>query len=173
MSEAPRTTDEEFRSFMRDRFRPTVGRLMKRERRLSQADAEDIVQNAFLEAYKWWSKIRDPEGFLWDRVKKRTLDHWEKQKSTPETPCDTSDRAFARPAPKGAEPDVCVEFLHYDGLISQLPPETQRLVVMAARGASGQELAKEFGVKEGAIRVRLVRARQQLRALNGESEAQR
>jgi RNA polymerase sigma factor (sigma-70 family) len=170
VSNEPRATDE-FRSFFRARYNPTVRRLMAREPRLSQADAEEIVSTAFNETSRWWSTVRDPEAFLWDRVSKRNVDFWRKQQTLQEFPCEISETIIAKTAPKDGEPEHCVDLLRLNELIGELSPDDQRLIAMDYLGATAAEQAEELGTTEGAIRVRLHRAKKRLETLvNREAE---
>ncbi|MER6112669.1 RNA polymerase sigma factor [Streptomyces hirsutus] len=162
--EVPRT-EEEFASFFKDSYNPTVRRLMAREARLLQADAEAIVALAFHETSVQWREVRDPGGFLWDRVVKRLIDHWRKQRTTPEIPCDTSERIFVRPAPMDGEPERCVERMHVNMLIDELSPLDQQAIRLDLDGATSAELAEALGTTANAARVRLHRAKARLAKL--------
>ncbi|KQX77053.1 MULTISPECIES: RNA polymerase sigma factor [unclassified Streptomyces] len=163
-SEAPRTADE-FESFFLTAYNPTVRRLLARETRLAQADAEDIVATAFAETQRNWSAVLDPPAFLWDRVTKRHIDFVRKRMATPEIPCALSAPVFVRPAPKDGEPEPCMDARRIEELISRLSPDDQRVIIMASWGATSAEQAKELGIEEGAFRVRLHRAKRRLRKL--------
>jgi RNA polymerase sigma factor (sigma-70 family) len=162
---------DEFRSFFRDRYNPTVRRLMARETRLAQADAEEIVATAFHETARWWSRIRDPEAFLWDRVTLRLLDFWKKQKTLQEYPSDLSEKTILRTAPKDGEPERCIDLLRLNELIGKLSTDDQRLLAMDYLGATNKQQAELSGTTEGAVRVRLHRAKNRLKKLiNQEAE---
>ncbi|MER7937903.1 MULTISPECIES: RNA polymerase sigma factor [unclassified Streptomyces] len=175
-NEAPRTRDEAgFEAFFGERFTPTVFRLMARESRLAQADAEDIVSAAFWETSENWSKIRDPEGYLWDRVAKRHIDFWRKLKTREaEHLCDPAESIATKPAPEGEEPEQCVGVLHLRELIGKLSTDDQRVINMESWGVSHEDVAKALGVTEGTYRVRLHRAKRRLEKLvNEEAGGQR
>ncbi|MEU6258648.1 sigma factor-like helix-turn-helix DNA-binding protein [Streptomyces sp. NPDC047043] len=163
-NEAPRTMDE-FRSFFRTRYNPTVRRLMARESRLAQADAEDVVAAAFQETAQWWTSVRDPEAFLWDRVIKRHVDFWRKQQALREVPCEMSEKIVVQTAPKDGEPEHCVGLLRLNELIGQLSTDDQRVIAMDYFGATAAQQAKELGTTEQAARVRLHRAKKRLQKL--------
>ncbi|MFJ5064623.1 RNA polymerase sigma factor [Streptomyces nigra] len=162
--EAPRT-EEEFDAFFKDSYTPTVRRLMGRETRLTQADADAIVARAFHETYMRWSEVRDPQGYLWDRVVKRLIDHWRKQQATREVLCDTSERIFVRPAPMDGEPERCMDRMHVEKLIDELSPRDQRAIRLDLAGATSAQLAEALGTTENTARVCLHRAKTRLAKL--------
>ncbi|MEV6179904.1 sigma-70 family RNA polymerase sigma factor [Streptomyces sp. NPDC052015] len=163
-NEAPRT-EEEFNAFFKASYNPTVHRLMRLEARLAQADAQAIVARAFHETSMRWSEVRDPGGFLWDRVVKRTIDHWRKQEATPEIPCDTSERIFVRPAPMDGEPERYMDRMHVEKLIDELSPRDQRAIRLDLEGATSAQLAEALGTTENAARVCLSRAKKRFAKL--------
>lgn len=71
----------------------------------------------------------------------------------------------------GIEPDPLMEAAHrqrvrrlYRG-VSALPPSLRDVVVLSLSGASQREVGHRLGITEGAVAVRLFRARQNLRAM--------
>ncbi|MBV1940858.1 sigma-70 family RNA polymerase sigma factor [Streptomyces sp. BV286] len=162
MSENP-CTPEDFNAFFRRMCNPTVKRLM-RYGRLTQHDAEDIAQQAFAETSKNWVRIRKPEGFLWDRVTKRLLDHIREQKRIP-IPYDLSEDFTLITAPVDGEPERHVDAERLKELIRELPIDDQAVLLLQRMGASCKEMADFTGATEGAVRVRLCRARKQLKTM--------
>jgi DNA-directed RNA polymerase specialized sigma24 family protein len=164
-SEAPRT-DDEFRTFYRWSYNRTLRRLMAKSR-LSQQDAEDVLSKAYQETARCWRQIRDPQGFLWDRVSKRLLDHVEKAKRAHEREflCDVTDNVIVQAAPAGGEPEQCVGLLRLNELFGRLSADDQKVIALAYSGASKEEQAKAFGSTVGAVKVRLSRATMKLRKL--------
>ncbi|MEV0487257.1 sigma factor-like helix-turn-helix DNA-binding protein [Streptomyces sp. NPDC050508] len=164
--EAPRTKDE-FSPFFRARFNPTVRRLMAREPRLAQVDAEVIVSIAFEETSRGWSKVRDPEAFLWDRVSLRLMDFWRKnmRRASEEYLCADTEKVVMQTAPKDGEPEHCIDVFRLQELIGELSPLDQRVIAMDYLGATCAEQAKALGMLEGTFRVCLHRAKQRLKKL--------
>ncbi|MFF3585005.1 RNA polymerase sigma factor [Streptomyces mirabilis] len=166
--EAPRTRDEdEFASFFHTRFNPTVRRLMAREARLPQADAEDIVSAAFREMHRDWSAVRDPEAWIWNRTLLRNIDFWRRQqlRKDAERLTDFSELSSLPSASKDGEPEECINLNHVYELIGKLSPEDQRMITRDYCGVSHEEQAKELGLSPNTFRVRLHRAKRRLEKL--------
>ncbi|MET7913967.1 sigma-70 family RNA polymerase sigma factor [Streptomyces avermitilis] len=163
-NEAPRTK-EEFDAFFRASYNWAVGRLMGRDARLDSSEAQAIVSTAFHETFTHWSKVRDPRGFLWDRVAKRAIDYWRKQQATREAPYDVAEGVFVRPAPMDGEPERCMDRMYLEKLIDELPPRDQRAIRLHLDGATTRELAAALGADEVAARVCLSRARKRFAKL--------
>ncbi|MGW7090063.1 RNA polymerase sigma factor [Streptomyces sp. NPDC054871] len=164
-SEEPRTADE-FTSFFRARYNPTVRRLMSRQRWLPQADAEDIVSAAFYEASRKWKGIENPEAWLWVRVCKRFFDYLRKKQALNECPGDLLETVIGpSDTENGKWEERCLDLLRLNRLISKLPTEDQRLITMYRLGATGKEQAAALKTTEGAVRVRLHRAKNLLKTM--------
>ncbi|WP_307680591.1 RNA polymerase sigma factor [Streptomyces sp. V4I2] len=133
---------------------------------ISKTDAEDVLSVAYTETSRAWDDIVDPEGFLWDRVSKRFLDHVRKQKQRDqEFLCDPSEKIAHVPAPVDGEPEGCVGLIRLAELITQLPPDDQKVIVMDACGDSKEDQAVALSTSPGAARVRLSRAKKKLDVL--------
>jgi RNA polymerase sigma factor (sigma-70 family) len=127
--------------------------------RLVGDDAEDLVQEALLRAYLGLSQLRDPARFgAWlcgiavnlakMRLRRRALE----------------TRLLSEPATDGGPEELEVLRLVRDA-IEVLPPGQRDVVVLHyVDGLSCDEIAALLGPSPGAVRVRLHRARRQLRA---------
>ncbi|MFF0205850.1 RNA polymerase sigma factor [Streptomyces sp. NPDC005017] len=162
--EAPERPDE-FAAFYRASYGRTLRRLIKKGQ-ISQHDAEDILSIAYAETARQWCNIRDPHGYLWDRVCKRFLDYWRKRKQQGrEALCDPSGEISVLPESAASRPEGCVELARLYELIAQLPADDQLLILMDAYGYSKEDQATKLNVSPGAVRVRLCRAKKKLDAL--------
>src|SRR6266702_1353660 len=125
---------------------------------LAGDQAEDLVQEALLRAYLGLSQLRDPARFgAWlcgiavnlakMRLRRRALE----------------TRLFAEPGSNGGFEERELLLLVRDA-VDILPPGQRDAVLMHyIDGLSCEEIAVLLGSSPGAIRVRLHRARQQLR----------
>lgn len=132
----------------------------------SFADAEDVAQEAFVQAYFHVNTLRDPAALLpWlrrvtDRLALKRL------RSRREQPADPEDFT-ALADPHGA----IGEMVEVESLLSQLPGimrEAVSLTVLA--GYTCAEAARILGVREGTVKSRLNRARAKLKEVLGMSE---
>jgi RNA polymerase sigma factor (sigma-70 family) len=137
--------------------RPQVEAVVRRI--LPRDEAEDVVQEALLRAYLGLSSLRDPERFTgWlcgialnlakMRLRRRAL-----------------ERRVAAAGGGGSEAAVDVEVLDVVRRAVELLPPGQRDVVLMhyVDDLSCEEIARLLGTSPGAVRVRLHRARAQLR----------
>jgi uncharacterized protein len=128
-------------------------------RRLVGDDAEDLVQEALLRAYLGLSQLRDPERFgAWLCGIAVNLAKMRLRRRARET------RLLSEPASDGGLEESEILGLVRDA-VEVLPPGQRDVVVMHyVDGLSCDEIAALLDSTPGAVRVRLHRARQQLRA---------
>ncbi|MEU5181118.1 sigma-70 family RNA polymerase sigma factor [Streptomyces longwoodensis] len=168
-NEAPRDSSA-FEPFFRATYAKMLDRLKRRRRDLSHPDAEEVVQDAYRRTWARWEEIRDPEAFLWDQVKKASVDRWRKQQTILETPCDTAEKFAAVPAPVADQPEQWVDVNHVRELMGQLSEQDQKVLNMEACGTPADERAEALGVAPGTARVQLYRARKKLSGLVTQDE---
>jgi RNA polymerase sigma-70 factor (ECF subfamily) len=146
----------------------------------NEEDARDVVQEAYLRAYKGIRRFRGDSAFstwlyritancaatyLGKRTKARHEDLDEQAPIADERPeVDPSHRA-----------DVADERRVLTEALSQLPPDMRAVVVLRdVYDLPHEAIAAELGISEGAAKVRLHRARRKLRErlfpLRGEGE---
>ncbi len=124
------------------------------------ADAEDLAQDAFVEAYLKLRQVRDPQRFagwlrtlalnvcrMWHR--RRRLEMTELPEETPAPPAD----------PEEEDPYARVS----TGLARLSPPLRMALVLHYLEGLSYQEMAAFLAVPIGTVMSRLHRARRSLK----------
>ncbi|MDO8586621.1 MAG: RNA polymerase sigma factor [Armatimonadota bacterium] len=127
----------------------------------SFADAEDVAQDAFVQAYLHLHELRDPEALLpWLRrvAERLSLTRIRGNRETPLAPEDIEIVAEAQR--DGVKKDT----LAVESLLGQLP-ETMREAVSLTflAGYTCAEAAHVIGVREGTIKSRLNRARAKLK----------
>jgi len=135
------------------------------------ADAEDVLQEAFVDAFRAlragrWDGRSKVETWLYRIVTNAGIDMLRRRRELP-------SESRAEPRFDGlvtAEARVALREL--DAMLSGLPPaERAALVLVAVEGLPAQEAAAMLGCSEGAVEQRLVRARATLRAQREEREA--
>ena len=135
----------------------------------NEEDARDVVQDAYLRAYKGLKRFRGEAAFpTWlyritancasTYLAKRTKARHEEL--TDETvPAD--DRPESDPA---AQADLVFEHERLNAALLTLPPEMRAVVVLRdVYDMPHEAIAAELGISEGAAKVRLHRARRRLR----------
>jgi RNA polymerase sigma factor (sigma-70 family) len=133
--------------------------------------SEDIAQDAFLNAWQHLRRLQNADSFLpWLRQITRNLarDHLRAKVRGP-YPVDDMEAAIAAaadPAPSPPEALIDEERTRAAGeLISALPEESRETLLLFYReGQSSQQVARLLGVSDAAVRKRLSRARQMVRA---------
>jgi RNA polymerase sigma-70 factor (ECF subfamily) len=131
----------------------------------SVADAEDLVQEAFVKAHR--ALVEDQfdgrstvETWLYRIVTNACLDHLRSSKRR-RRDTEPSDEIMAE---DGNSAETRVALRELDTWMSDLAPEQRvALVLSAIEGFSNLEIAKLMGCSEGSVEQRLVRARAALR----------
>ena len=161
----------------RRRVFAAVARLIAR-----REDVEDVAQDVFLRLYQSLGQLRTPEAFdfwLYRITTNAVYDYLRKRPRAREIfISDLEDRQL-----EAANVSACWQQLrdeqerlriteHVDRLLSRLLPADRILLVLReVEGLTMRELSEVYGVREGAIKLRLSRARGRLRqVLNSSSE---
>ena len=137
------------------------------------ADAEDVVQDAFLSA---WRSIRSFEGtsfraWLFRIVTNRALDRMRARKRRPELPLEPGDDeevTWAEPASPGPElADLAASreaLVAVEEALTQVPAEQRAaLLLRDVEGFAYEEIALMTGVEIGTVKSRIHRARVSVR----------
>ncbi|HZC06628.1 MAG TPA: sigma-70 family RNA polymerase sigma factor [Ktedonobacterales bacterium] len=145
----------------------------------SSADsAEDLAQETLLEAWRLLDRLREPEGLgAWLTAIARNVCHrWLRAHGREQAHLAPAISAYAYDegspllrnalASEADDPLAQVERAEVAALVSRALatlPETTRALTIASSALTTVELARSFGLSEGAVRVRLHRGRQALR----------
>lgn len=131
----------------------------------SLVDAEDVAQDAFVQAYLHLAELRDPNALLpWLRKTTERLALM-RVRSRRENPVDPVDLDLIAGSPEPTDSAGA------DSILSQLPAnmrETVSLTFLA--GYTCAEAARVMGVQEGTVKSRLNRARAKLKEVIAMSE---
>ncbi|MGH2712136.1 MAG: sigma-70 family RNA polymerase sigma factor [Actinomycetota bacterium] len=159
------TIDDTFESF----FRRTYARLAQASLLLtgSREEAQDVAQEALARAYSRWERVRtmdSPEGYVY----RTALNIVRKGagRSTPRTEQPSAGHSAQDPSIDIAERDRVMQAL------KSLPGGQREVLVMTEwLDLDTREVARALRIAESSVRVRLHRARSNLReALGGNHE---
>jgi RNA polymerase sigma factor (sigma-70 family) len=123
-------------------------------------DADDAVQNAYIEALQRWDRVRgydDPRAWV-ILVMKQRLGRLARERRRQET------MALRLPMPAVAGPEQTAEAREVLAALATLPrPQRTALVLYSLHGHPHQEIAEMLGLRAVTVRVSVHRARQALR----------
>ncbi|HQU89942.1 MAG TPA: sigma-70 family RNA polymerase sigma factor [Denitromonas sp.] len=131
--------------------------------------AEDVVQEAFVRAWQRWDQLRDkatPKPWLLTIVRREHARLYERKRFdyVDDAPEDLAIAADHDP----------LEMFELEQVIGNLPLSLREpFLLQTLGGFSCAEIAEQLETTEGAIMVRLTRARQALRGLMGEADRPR
>jgi RNA polymerase sigma-70 factor (ECF subfamily) len=141
-------------------------------------DAQDVVQDAYLRALKYFDGFRGAEaadGRAWLlAIVRNTAYTWRRRYRREASATEFDEQVHSEPADAHPEAallgDSARETLHQ--AIDRLPPEFREVIVLRElQGLSYKEIADVTGVPAGTVMSRLSRARSRLqRALYAEQE---
>lgn len=150
------------------------------------ADAEDLVQDALIRAYRFYDRYEPGTNFrawLFKILTNTYINRFRRQRARPqESSLDDTEEFFLYNQLGGAADDVgdvensVIDKLNADaiqGAIDRLPPQFRTTVQLAdVEGLSYAEIAEATGVAKGTVMSRLFRGRRQLqRALWDQAQA--
>jgi RNA polymerase sigma-70 factor (ECF subfamily) len=154
----------------------TSARLVRLSARMlgNVADAEDVVQEAYVKAYRsladgQFDRRAKVETWLYRIVINATIDA--RRKRARRGPLVDIDDETAVPPPAGDAPaEAHMALTELADWLGALPEDQQAaLVLKAIEGRESAEIAEILGCSEGAVEQRLVRARATLRQRRNES----
>jgi len=136
----------------------------------NESDAQDIVQEAYLRAFKFFSGFRGGDSRSWLlRIVRNAFHDWLKRNRREETGKPFEDE-LEQAADPSATPDSSLlektdnELLHE--AIAELPVEFREILVLRElEGFSYKEIAEVADVPLGTVMSRLARAREHLKTL--------
>jgi RNA polymerase sigma-70 factor (ECF subfamily) len=126
---------------------------------------EELAQEAFLRAYRAMIKgteVEHPKAWLYRIATNAVRDHWRRARLVRWLPLWENEHDPALSAPDPA--DGVAEQLAVQAALAQLSPRYRApLVLHTCEGLSTAEIAAVLGIRQGAVKMRLVRARTQFR----------
>ena len=131
----------------------------------NQADAEDVVQEAYVKAYRALSagefdRRSSTNTWLYRIVVNGAIDAKRSRKRRAEASDEQVDPGWDG----AARAEARLALAELDDWLAALPPEPRAaLVLQTMEGLNNSEIARIMGVSEGAVEQRLVRARATLR----------
>ncbi len=131
----------------------------------NQADAEDVVQEAYVKAYRAltageFDRRSSTNTWLYRIVVNGAIDAKRSRKRRAEASDEQVDPGWDG----AARAEARLALAELDDWLSALPPEQRAaLVLQSMEGLNNAEIAQVMGVSEGAVEQRLVRARAALR----------
>jgi len=131
----------------------------------NQADAEDVVQEAYVKAYRAltageFDRRSSTNTWLYRIVVNGAIDAKRSRKRRAEASDEQVDPGWDG----AARAEARVALSELDDWLAALPPEQRvALVLQSMEGLNNAEIAHIMGVSEGAVEQRLVRARAALR----------
>jgi RNA polymerase sigma-70 factor (ECF subfamily) len=148
------------------RFAPAVHGILLA--RLRPAEAEDLVQEVFLEAWRRLAQLREAEafgGWICTIARRKAVDWRRAERATEPLPAEL---------PSAATAGVTLEAQRALEAIRSLPEAYREpLVLRLVGGLSSREIAGVTGLTEGSVRVNLHRGLRQLRERMGVGHAKR
>jgi RNA polymerase sigma-70 factor, ECF subfamily len=130
-------------------------------------EAEDVTQEAYLRVYRGLAGFRGDarfETWFYRIVANAAINHLQRRGRFGEVLAEPEEeRAETVPARPATEAVLDREAL--SAALATLPPVMRAMVVLKdVYGLPAREIAEEFGLSEGAVKVRLHRARRRLKA---------
>jgi RNA polymerase sigma factor (sigma-70 family) len=134
----------------------------------SRADAEDVVQTAFMHAYRALLRGEDlvnPRAWLATVVKRQAISRWQARREVP-----VEDPAVAVAAPERG--DAALDLAEVERVLRSLPrSQHEAFVLRHWSGLSNREIASVLETSESAVESLLVRARAAIMAVSGAAPA--
>ena len=143
----------------------------------NDADAQDMVQEAFLRALRFFSGFRGTDARAWLlTIVRNTCYTWLRRNRSPELSCDFDELVLARES-EGPDPETeqlkKAQAQMVNEAIEKLPIEFREVVVLRElEELSYKEIALVLGVPIGTVMSRLARARKRLMlSLQGDNKS--
>lgn len=129
----------------------------------SVADAEDLTQQAYLQAHGRLDQLRDPEAArAWLMAILRNCYLRQQRRPSEAVTIEPSLDCFPDPADKGSDDEIDQEAL--TAALAELPEEFRVVLLLYYfEGFSYRRIAEELGLPPGTVMSRLSRAKSHLR----------
>lgn len=151
-----------FKKLYQDRYHPIVNRLMF-ALRASVHDSEDAVQFAFVQAYRRWSQIENPEPWVVTVATRAYLAKCKRDRRRMEIEKRALVAGMLNPhGQTGRELDDVDGYAWVQAVISDLPPRQRQVMAGIADGLSNEEIAGLLGITQDNFRSNLRFARRRL-----------
>lgn len=125
----------------------------------SEADADDLVQITYEQAFRSWRALRDPgasRAWLFRIARNAAVDRFRRESARPEIVLLDSE-AYEIAAPPSFDP---IESLDLEAALSRLPADQSEAIVLSDLwGFTYEEIAKICGCATGTVRSRISRGR--------------
>jgi RNA polymerase sigma-70 factor, ECF subfamily len=155
-------TVESFDSFFSREYRPVLGLALVLTG--DQAEAEDLVQEAFLAAFRGWAGIVNPGSWVRTAVSNRAMSWWRRSYA--------AQRALTRL--NRSEPwvwEIPEDTEAFWGEVRRLPRrQAQAIALYYLEDQSTEEVAAVLGCKVSTVRIHLSRGRRALASRLGVEE---
>ena len=143
-------------------LQPRIRRILARHR-VPTADAQDLLQDTLLSAFRAWERLRAPDRYILNVLSRRCRFYWGDRRH--ERLQALGDLAFLEHlAPELAPDQERLEMLlDLEALIPSLSPQHRELLILRYRdGRSTAECAELLGYKASSIRALSARTLQRL-----------
>jgi RNA polymerase sigma-70 factor (ECF subfamily) len=128
-------------------------------------EAEDVAQEAYLRAYRSLRGFRGEarfETWLCRITTNAAMNHLRRRGRFGEVLAEDDERIVIEPEPRAV--DEVVERDEVERALATLPPGQRSVVLLKdVYGFSCREIGEEIGISEGAVKVKLHRARRRLK----------
>ena len=134
------------------------------------SDAQDVVQEAYLRAFKFFGGFRGGNSRAWLlRIVRNSFYDWLKKNRGEQMSAPFDDELHDTPAEENAPDTLLLQKADRDALhqaVAELPVEFREILVLRElEGLSYKEIADAADLPIGTVMSRLARAREQLRTL--------
>ena len=152
---------------------PHLGAAHRLARWIVRDDAEDVVQEAALRAFRYFKTFTGGNARAWFlRIVRNTCYHWRDRAQPPRESFDEEQHSTSQPR---SDPEMLLldadDVLAIEGAMSALPERFRQLLVLREwEELSYREISDVLGIPTGTVMSGLSRARQ---ALRGALEASR